>query len=130
MPFTLPWWLKRGPQFAVETVVQVEVPSVTYLGEQDGPVERTMKARWLPILSMRPEIRRAFLVKASYKGQSDVHVVLALSSTSAPDRRLIDELRVPHAALFSRDCALDMMFLKPAEESDVEKVCRPFYAAV
>jgi len=130
MPLTLPWWLKRGPQFTVKAVVQVEVPSVTYLGEQDGPVEGTVKARWLPILSTRPEIRRAFLVRASYEGQSDVHVVLALCSTSAPDRRLIDDLRAPYAAIFSRDCALDMVFLKPAEESDIEKVCRPFYAAV
>jgi len=93
-------------------------------------VERTLKARWLPILSARPQIRRAFLVRASYEGPNDTHVVLALCSTGADDRGLVEELRVPYAAIFSGECPLDMMFANPTQELELEKLCRPFYAAV
>ena len=111
-------------------VTQLPVPNFDFLGEQDGPVERTVKARWLPILAARPEIRRAFLVRASYQGLKDVHVVLALSSSAGPDLSLIEALGLPYAAIFSRDCPLDMVFVNATQESQVERVCLPFYTAV
>ena len=127
-PFDLPWWLKRGPQF--KAVGRVYVPKVTFLAEQDGPVERTIKSRWLPILSAHPEIRRAFLVRAAYEGQQDVHVVLALCSNSSGDVNVVEALRVPYAAIFSRDCPLDIGFFSGTQESEIERVCPPFYTAV
>jgi hypothetical protein len=127
-PLTLPSWLKIKPHR--EPVTQLHVPRIKFLGEQDGPVERTVKARWLPILSESPEIRRAFLVRASYEAPNDVHVVLALCSNGGPDRNLIEALRVPYAAIFSRDCPLDMAFVNASQESDIERVCPPFYTAV
>ena len=93
-------------------------------------MEQTLKAHWLPILSARPQIRRAFLVKASYEGPDDIHVVLVLCSTRAADGGLVEELRVPYSAIFSRDCPLDMMFANSAQEAELEKLCRSFYASV
>lgn len=123
--FALPWWLKRGPQF--KAIGRVYVPKVTFAAEQDGAVERTLKARWLPILAAHPEIRRAFLVRAAYEGQQDVHVVLALCSNSPANEKLADALHVPYATLFSRNCPLDMAFVTSAQESEIERVCLPFY---
>ena len=121
-------WLKKKPQRKLVTPVRVE--TIRFVGEQDGPVERDVKARWLPILSANPQIRRAFLVRAAYEGDEGQHVVLALCSSGAPDPALIDALRVPYAAMFHRDCPLDMGFPSPAQESQIEKVCPPFYTAV
>jgi len=128
MPLSFPSWLKIKPRRKL--VTQLQVPRFSFLGEQDGPVELTVKAGWLPILSTRPEIRRAFLVRASYEGSKDVHVVLALCSSGGPDLSLIEALRAPYAAIFHRDCPLDMMFANSAQESQIESVCPPFYTAV
>ena len=128
MPLSLPSWLKFKPKG--EPVTQQRVPTVNFLAEQDGPVERTVKARWLPILSAAPQIRRAFLVRAAYEGPNDLHVVLALCSTAGADLKLIKALRVPYADIFSRDCPLDMMFVSSAQGSQIERVCPPFYTAV
>jgi hypothetical protein len=93
-------------------------------------VEREVKARWLPILSANPQVRRAFLVRASYDGESSQHVVLALCSSAGSDSALVAALREPFAAIFHRDCPLDMAFANSAQESQIEKVCPPFYTAV
>ncbi len=128
MSLRLPSWLTVKPER--RPVTPISAPKIGFVGEQDGLVERTLKERWLPILSARPEIRRAFLVRAAYEGPNDIHVVLALCSSRAADRSLVEELRVPYAAIFSRDCPLDMLFANSAQESEIEKVCRPFYTAV
>ena|SRR5580704_9485339 len=128
MPRSLLLWLKKKPQR--ELVTPVSVRSVRFLAEQDGPVERDLKARWLPILSASPQVKRAFLVRASYEGQSGEHVVLVLCSSGGSDSDLIEALRVPYAAIFHRDCPLDTAFATPAQESQIEKVCLPFYTAV
>jgi hypothetical protein len=128
MPLSLPSWLKLKRQRKL--ITQLQIPTFSFLGEQDGPVERTIKAKWLPILSARAEIRRAFLVRASYEGSKDVHVVLALCSKGGSDLSLIEALRVPYAAVFHCDCPLDMVFANSAQESQIERVCPPFYTAV
>jgi hypothetical protein len=128
MPLSLPSWLKIKPQR--ELITEVRGGQITFIGEQDGPVERTIKARWLPILSAHVEVRRAFLVRATYEGQNGVHVVLALCSNAGADLKLIEALRVPYAAIFSRDCPLDMGFVTSTQESEIERVCSPFYTAV
>ena len=128
MSLRLPSWLKLNSER--QPVTELTTPRIRFVAEQDGAVERTLKERWLQILSTRPEIRRAFLVRAAYEGPNDIHVVLVLCSNCAADRSLVEELRVPYAAIFSGDCPLDMLFANSAQESEIEKVCRSFYAAV
>ena len=127
-PLVLPSWLKIKPKRKV--VAQQHVAKVKFLSEQDGPVERTIKAQWSAILAARPEIRRAFLVRACYEGSNDMHVVLALCSKAAADLNLLEALRVPYAAIFHRDCPLDMVFANSTQESHIEKVCPPFYTSL
>ena len=128
MPLNLLAWLKKKPQR--ELVTPVSVQKLRFLGEQDGPVERDVKERWVPILRASPAIRRAFLVRALYEGQPDPQVILALCSSSGPDAALVEALGVPFAAIFHRDCPLDMALVTPAQESQIEPVCPPFYTAV
>jgi hypothetical protein len=128
MPLNLLSWLRKNPQR--ERVISASVQKLRFLGEQDGSVERDVKERWVAILRASPPIRRAFLVRALYEGQPDPQVILALCSSSGPDAALVAALRVPFADIFHRDCPLDMAFVTPAQESQIEPVCRPFYTAV
>jgi hypothetical protein len=125
---SLPSWLKIRSKRKLVTPLHVQ--KVKFLGEQDGLVERAVKARWSEILSAYPEIRRAFLVRASYEASNDMHVVLALCSNAGADQGLIEALRIPYAALFHQDCPLDMVFANAPQESLIEEVCAPFYTAV
>src|SRR5207237_9228363 len=96
-PLSLPSWLKIKPHRKL--VTQLHAPTVKFLGEQDGPVERTAQARWLPILSASPTIRRAFLVRASYEAPHHIAVMLALCSSGRPALTLIAAPRVACAGL-------------------------------
>jgi hypothetical protein len=125
MSFRFLSWLTRNPRRKAAT--EIITARVKFLGEQDGPVERTIKAQWLPILSADSNIRRAFLVRAAYERADDVHVLLALCSNVGPDPGLIEALRVPYAAIFHRDCPLDTVFVSAAQEAHIERVCPPFY---
>jgi hypothetical protein len=127
MGFSLIAWIMGKPERKL--VSTVSAGKLRFESEQDGPVERDLKAQWLPILTAAPQMRRAFLVRcASERG--DQHVVLALCSTGGPDLGLIEALRVPYARKFHRDCPLDMMFATAAQEALIERVCSPFYAVV
>ena|SRR5215469_6225239 len=130
MSLRLPSWLKLKPRR--KTITPQHASPFIFLGEQDGPVERTAKAQWSLILAGRPEIRRAFLVRfrGIHGSASNVHVVLALCSTRGDDVTLLQALSVPYAALFHRDCVVNMMFVSSAQESQIETVCPPFYVAV
>jgi hypothetical protein len=101
-----------------------------FLGEQDGPVERDLTSQWRPILAERPEVRRAFLVQASYGEDQELHVVLALCTGGVSDLELVKSLRLPFAALLSNDCPLDVAFVNPTQEAQLSNVCAPFYEAV
>jgi hypothetical protein len=120
-------WINKKPKRPI--VPEVRTPSVHFLGEQDGPVERDLKGRWHPILAARPAVKRAFLARALYAYDAQ-HVVLALCTGGVPDLELVEDLRAPYAALFSRDCPLDMAFVSPTQESQLAEVCAPFYVAV
>ena len=120
-------WIKRKPNRP--QVTEVHTPSLRFLGEQEGPVERQVKAAWAPILAASPNVNRAFLLRALYADKTQ-HVVLALCAVGQPDVDLVRALRVPYAAIFSSDCPLDMAFVNAAQESEVEKVCSPFYVSV
>ena len=101
-----------------------------FLREQDGPVERNLTRQWRPILAERPDVRRAFLVQATYGEDQELHVVLALCTGGISDLEPVKSLRVPFAALFSNDCPLDVAFVNPTQEARLSKVCAPFYEAV
>jgi hypothetical protein len=104
---------------------QLTPPRFTFLGEQGGPVARAVTARWLRFLPTKPEIRRAFLVRACYEGSNKVHILLALCSSDTAYLQG-EELGIPRAALIGGSFPLCMMIATSAQESEIEKVCQPF----
>jgi hypothetical protein len=104
-------------------------PRVQFVGEQDGPVEQDIKARWTPILLQHPEVHRAYLALGSYDACQTNQPLLCIRSSHAEDPSLVDELAAPFKELFSRDCALDIMFVSDEKESELRQVCHAFYQA-
>jgi hypothetical protein len=121
-------WLKHlfGRPALTEPFKQ---PGVQFVGEQDGPVEQDIEARWKPILSRHSEVRSAYLALGTYDQSQSYQPVLCIRSSRADDARLVDELAAPFKEVFSRDCALDIMFLSAEKEVEVRNVCPAFYQA-
>ena len=98
------------------------------LGEQDGPVERDLKAHITPLLSAEATIKRAYLCRATYAPEPEVNVVLCLIAPQE-NLELIQRVNRVFASIFASSEHLDVAFLTEAEEAEVGRVCRPFYVA-
>jgi hypothetical protein len=110
----------------VDPVVHVQ-PEISFLGEQDGPVEQDIKSLWIPLLAQRPSVRRAYLAIVSYDHAATGQVALCISDTEGDDRALVDDLAGAFSDKFNKNAALDIMFLRPEHEMRIREVCRPFY---
>ncbi len=119
-------WLKKtfGKSTNAETRKE---RNIRFLGEQDGQIEKEIKARWQPILATFPDVLCAYLAIASFGQSQNYQVVLCIRSKMGDDPRLVDALLQPFRELFNAATPLDIMFLNVAQEADVKKVCRAFY---
>ena len=54
-------------------------------------------------------------------------VALCIAPPAADSRRLVDEVEIEFAQLFSAEAHLDIIFVDPHEEEDLMRVCRAFY---
>jgi len=121
-------WLKQvlGRSKAVEAHIQ---PDIQFLGEQDGEVEQDIKARWKPILAQRPSVQRAYLAIVSYDGAATYQPALCIAHSEGDDPALVEALSEPFRQTFNTSAALDILFLRPEQETEIRRVCKAFYAA-
>jgi len=103
--------------------------NIQFLSEQDGQVERELKTKWVAILSQTPSVRRAFLAIVSYDRAATYQPALCISLLGGNEQALVDLLSTPFRQMFNSSQALDVMFLRPEQETQVAKVCRAFYEA-
>jgi len=104
-------------------------PSVQFLGERDGQVEQDIKTRWTPILAQSPSVQCAYLANVSYDDAASYQPALCIGRSGGNDPAHVDALSEPFRQIFNTSAALDTMFLRPEQETEVSKVCRAFYDA-
>ena len=117
-------WFKRKRQRATE---KRTVRSITFISEQDGPIERQLKTALLPAIR-RAGAERAYLARASFQGSPDTAVILCLA---APENSsAVREISEVFAVLFNASEHLDILFLTGSRhEASLSAVCRPFFVA-
>jgi hypothetical protein len=101
--------------------------TTTVRWEQDGAVERQIKANWIAILAQYTNVERAYLARVVYEDPQAITVAMAIRSVSGQDDRLEEELGKCFAKIFRRDAHLDIVFISAAQEAELSLVCRPFY---
>jgi hypothetical protein len=101
---------------------------VEFLGEQSGHVEDTLKRELLLEFATRPDIRRAYLARVSFQSQSEQSVALCIVSARPEDRSLVLRVGEILRRRFANDVPLDVLFLTREQESELAKVCSPFYS--
>lgn len=103
---------------------ELDVGKVSFASEQDGPPERVLKTELVPLLG---EARAAYLAKAQYTS-GEQSVALCLASTPEPmQAHLAKEIGEVFQRMFGKNSHLDIIFLRPDQERQVEQVCKAFY---
>ena len=112
------FWRKRRR----ETEIHVQ-NIVRFVGEQDGEPELLLKNALVAELRVVPQVKRAYLAQVEYA--DGVHVALCLAASD--DRLLVERISSCFAQIFAQEEHLDILFLTPDQETELERVCTPFH---
>jgi SseB protein C-terminal domain len=103
----------------------------TFRGEQDGPIERALKAELTELFNNLKTIELAYLAIATYEGDVESTVVLCLRSASnTDDPEIVAKIGGIFHKMFSEPEGLDVFFLDEESEHELMRVCSPFYRFV
>lgn len=119
-------WFKnkasRPPQQLTASVVR-------FVGEQDGPPERDLKACFVEQFKYEPTVERAYLARADYDDGTGAHVALCVKCFCGGDQTLNARVADIFADMFGSHEHLDVIFLRDDQEQELSQVCPPFYRA-
>jgi len=104
----------------------IDVPQIEFIGEQDGPAERELKAALVDIFKNNSAVLKAYLAIAEY-ADGTVNVVLGLKSAAKSETEIAQRVHAAFSAIFNRHMHLDILFLDPAREASIAKVCKSFF---
>jgi hypothetical protein len=104
---------------------EMRVPQVRFLSEQDGPPEQLLKNRLTEFFQHDKSVRRAYLAKVALGEQSSV--ALCLKTQFGADRGLAEKIGGIFGMIFNAHEHLDIIFLDDQQESELAKVCSPFF---
>jgi hypothetical protein len=116
---TLPGTPPKGP-------AAMRVPSLRFMGEQDGEPEQRLKSRLVECFKQRSDVHRAYLAQVSAGDQ--LGVALCLKTADGPDLTLVRAVGAVFSNFFAKDEHLDILFLNASQESALTKVCAAFFA--
>jgi hypothetical protein len=100
--------------------------SIEFVGEQDGPLERSLKAELREIIARRPLVDSAYLARAVYGEIREPQVVLVLGS-DMQDRALVEEIGLLIFKRLPDSEHLDIFFASHEQELQLAAVCKPFF---
>jgi len=98
---------------------------VRFLGEQDGEVERLLKAQLSEMFKGHKDVRRAYLARIAAGDQTGI--ALCLGTKHGAKQSLVSEIGAIFSGIFAKQAHLDILFLTESQELALEKVCAPFY---
>src|SRR5689334_13531730 len=95
---------------------ELQVQKVTFLCEQDGNIEREMKAHWINYFKGDVQVALACLAKVRYGDSSEQKVALCLRADGAERRTLVERVSSDFRRLFKTTESLDIVFLSSEQE--------------
>ena len=114
-------------QKAAAPTTKFVVPTIKFVGEQDGPIERDLKTRFVQVFSHESMVKSAYLARADHSDGTGIHVTLAISHSCGEEPSLIPKLASIFSSMFGSHTHLDMMFLREDQEQQLRAVCAAFY---
>jgi hypothetical protein len=131
------WWSDQaeGPHLNFLPRTGSEAPqvhvehAVRFVGEQDGHVEREIKELWKSIFLKTPSVERAYLALITYEKSSTPQPALCIQHSEGGNQALVNSVSDPFRKIFNTSAGLEILFLNPEQETQVRRVCKPFYEA-
>lgn len=121
-------WIKN--LFGSKKTPQVHIEhDIRFVGEQDGQVEREIKELWKSIFLKNPSVKYAYLALVTYENSSTPQPTLCILHSEGDNQALVNSVSEPFRKIFNTNTALDILFLNPEQETQVRRVCKPFYEA-
>lgn len=102
---------------------------VQFLGEQDGPPERSLKSTLSRRFQGLIGLQRAYLVRVRYTETDAVQVALAVVADSVETEETVKLVQEVFSAQFNCKECLDVLFISQADEARLSLSCRPFFTA-
>lgn len=118
------WFHRKSKQHPQE----LNVLRPHFLSEQDGGPERELKARLVEFFHRDQSVVQAYLARVAYGDRSSASVALCVRSKFGPDLGLAEKIGRIFASIFGAHEHLDIIFIDDNQESELEKVCPPFFA--
>jgi hypothetical protein len=105
----------------------VSAGTLRFLGEQDGPVERTLKDSLIELFERDGTVANAYLARVAYGTQPDISVALCIRRPAGNDGVLAQNVGKVFGPIFAKDVHLDIIFVDSAQELELIKVCPSFF---
>lgn len=116
-------WFKRK-----DSPAEFAVRRISFIGEQDGQIERQLKAKLAEFFQTEPQIISAFLARAHYGTLQETFVCLCLQRTGGDDRPTVDRIGRVFASIFAKTQHMDILFASDQQLRELRLVCRPFFS--
>lgn len=106
---------------------ELTVPTLQFLGSQDGPTEKLLESRLIRLFVSRADVSRAYLVRVSYGSVRGHSVALALRGDRMRAKEIVQAVGGVFTEMFNAKEHLDIIFVDDNEEARLAAVCTPFY---
>jgi hypothetical protein len=100
---------------------------IVFLSEQDGPVERQLKQRFILHFSRGIEVSLAYLARVSYNDAANPFVAVCVLADRSKSREIATDIGEIFRKLFNISQSLDIFFLSETQVLEIDRVARPFY---
>jgi SseB protein C-terminal domain len=104
--------------------------AIRILGEQDGGVERDVKAKFAEFLTSSGATCRAYLARVKYEDPGEVSVALLIRLESGDSAAINAGLGAIFRKIFNQGQHLDIIFLTGSEEMRIQASVKPFFSSV
>ena len=107
------------------STVEVRPTSIKFIGEQDGPREKMLKAALAMLFQADNIVKRAYLARLDI-GEGFT-VGLCIKANPLPDLSYPDKINELFMKVMGPGGYLHILFLTDDQEIEVRRVCQPFY---
>jgi hypothetical protein len=108
-------------------VDQLRVQKVQFRSEQDGPIEQELKRRIIVSIQPMMSVQAAYLVRVSYDDSLQQKVALCLKGITEQPQDIARQIGGIFHQMFNAAESLDILFLDPNQEREIDLVARAFF---
>ncbi len=100
---------------------------ISFVREQGGPPETELKRCLSGRFDSGIRVRSAYLVRVQYAEADESNVALCLASSKEGRAEVLEAVQAVFRTMFKADPSLDIIFLTPEQEGQVNQIAKPFY---